>query len=769
MVAHLTSRKFYVQLDAGVTDITQYVLTSPTIEMEWGFSDDNDLEDLIAETGTMRLWLNNQLGYFTPDGPSMLAGWRKGIRFYCELTFEGQTYRRFSGIVGDITFNPIRFGPRVNVIVVDWLDYAARFPLENLGILFDKYGRDVIEDLLSRIDNEPLATQLDRGRSLFPIVYSTIARQTRLYSEVSKVVDSEIGRVYLRKDTANGETLVFEQWGARSGLSTLTKLPVSISEAGFLQKAGSTDYILAAGTTDKIILNLTKNVDSMNNTFLEGGVDIAFGDRVLNRAEVTAYPSRTDTSDVVLFTLQQPLPISSGQVLIIRGNYSNPNGGSRVTADSSQMIAPVANTDYKAWTKKNGTGTDFTASLIVTPTYGTDSFAHIVYNGSGNNGYITTFKCRGRGIYFENEISTIIEDAASIVDHGEQSASLDQRYQRSLEYGEISATTAVALNKEDQADVRSVQYNANLNVDTMLAMLNLDIGDLIPVVSTLGNISGWYFINRVKIDIQEGDIIMVKYWLSLFCAIATGCMSTIAVEFRGEAHQDAVLFQPLPYLQDLDTRTLSVWIRPATDTVNSQPSFIAGIFSDNSAFALYGNNDMSKVRFIQKYEGGVSGQGVWEATNTITDGTLYHILVMKDRSSNNPPIMYINGSLATLTVIQAPSADLTAYTDDGVPFSIGNVKTATIDYGYGFRGKIEDVRMYEGIVSSSTIADIYNSGLPDPTAGRTSNLLFHAIAVKTAKLADYVDQTLTTAMELFDDIFKAVGTIHGAPTGRDAT
>ena len=67
--------------------------------------------------------------------------------------------------------------------------------------------------------------------------------------------------------------------------------------------------------------------------------------------------------------------------------------------------------------------------------------------------------------------------------------------------------------------------------------------------------------------------------------------------------------------------------------------------------------------------------------------------------------------------------------------------------------------------SNSEIAAIYSEAENEETD--KANLVFHAIAVKTSRLDEYIDQTLTSDTELIDNIYGYVGTINDAPIGRD--
>lgn len=257
---------------------------------------------------------------------------------------------------------------------------------------------------------------------------------------------------------------------------------------------------------------------------------------------------------------------------------------------------------------------------------------------------------------------------------------------------------------------------------------------------------------------------MFKWLVKQFWSLSLG-LEPLAVEFAGEPAADAIDFGHLPQLANLSRRMLTAWINPADVASTSQIDVIAGFFSDEAAFALYWNDNDARVHFIQKYSGSGGGQGIWATPiGSVPSGARTLVCVVKDLSSDNPPVIYVNNVVQTLTVIVAPPAGRTAFAEDGVPWMIGNVKTATVDYAYGFGGTITDVRLYESD-QSSQIDALYNGGVPDVSAA-TDGLLFQGPCVRTKDYPLYEDATLTESLRVLDNMFGMVGTPHGSPIGR---
>jgi hypothetical protein len=346
---YLDSVKIYAQLAGTWTDMSTYLIRD--IDAGWVI-DGNGPLDLLAGTGTMDLVLDNQAGNLIPGMPGALAGWNKGIGLRLVVTFEGAPYMRFKGTVESIEPEKGLYGHlRVKVHVVDWMEFAAKHPIINPGILTDQAGGDVVRATLGLMPIQPAATELDGGTSVFPTTFDTVTSTTKAYSEFGKVVLSEPGRIYLKKDRFNGETLVFEGADHRSGWKPLSQIEKIKADSGFLLKQDS-GYLLKEDG-GRIILNQGEEFLASNNML---SIETEFGEQVINRFTVYANPRRKDTAVQVLFQLDQPILIGSGETLDIKGSYADPAGGLQIHANPADMITPVITTDYLVNTQEDGHG-----------------------------------------------------------------------------------------------------------------------------------------------------------------------------------------------------------------------------------------------------------------------------------------------------------------------------------------------------------------------------------------------------------------------------
>ena len=713
--------------------------------------------DLLAETGVMRVVLNNMDQRFDPDSTTALAGWKKGIRMRLELDYEGETYR-YAGTIGDLSV-PLSddLVDKAFVTIVDWMEYAAKHPIANPGILTDQRGDDVIRTVLTLMPIQPAATDLDVGVSVFPTTFDTVTSQTKAYSEFGKVAFSEGGPVYLRKDRTNGETLVFESAGARNGLRALDDLPLSAAESGALLKEDG-GYLLKEDG-GKLLLNQAGTL-TINNDMLDLEAD--YGKRVINYFTVYANPRRLDASAQVLFQLDEPIVIGSGQTVTIKGNFADPAGGFPIAGQG--MIPPVQSTDYTM--VKVVDSSDISSSLVlVSVPYDSDGFTHQVKNNSNFMATITKYNTRGYGIYNYNPIEHAEKDDASIAALGYETETIDQRLQTTLVQGRLYTARIVEYSKTPHTDLEKITLLANQSGSLMMAVLNFGPGNLVRVIHTGRNIDGYFYIQGVTdFKVTPGGLIMCTWILRAAFSLLLG-LSQIAVEFGGYTTEDAINFGYLPHTTNLTRRSFSAWVYPNSESSNQD---IITLWGESAGFLIRLSVSGSTAGHpaLQIRSKMFSNLDLWTADSALTTGQWNHVVVTYDVTSYpSNPILYINGALVAWSS-SSLSGSIPMEDETGIETIIGNENTANVPYfERAFNGKMKDVRIYNRILSAGEVTTLYNSGTPDETLV-TNGMVFQAFCVRTKELGLYEDVTLTEALKVLDNVFGAVGTPHGAPVGR---
>jgi len=739
----------------------------------WGISG-NRPTDRLADVGELTFALDNSAGLYSPGAATALAGWEKGLPVKMVVTFEGEDFVRFRGNITDIQIRPAHKDHRAYVTVSDWLDYAARHPVVNPAVQTSKRADQVITTLLTELEVQPQATSLGTGTETFPTAFDDVKDRTTAYQEFAKLANSELGYIYVTKDRTNGETLVFDGSDVRHGWVTpdtraLTTRTVDPNPGYLLLEDG---FYLLLEDGGKLILD----ADVTNNYTFDGTMDgslifdfdAPYGEHVINRMTVYAYPRRLSASNEILFQLDKEIVLASGGQFLLKGTYADPDGGLPINGQS--MVTPVATTDYTMFDASGGTGNNITGSLGVSISYGADGFSATLTNNSTKTGYINKFNTRGIGIYKYNPISLFESNDTSIDSLGTEAEQLNQKYKTTVYAALVYAKTIVDEFREPRTTLNSISFIANKSSGCMLAFLYNDVGDMIYIDAPEIGIEGNHYIQGVELTIN-GGVAMVKWILIAALSIQAigGGLTAISIE---NGAGDGINYGYLPKTADLTQRSMSVWIYP-TNGNEGVVQTIMGAWGANTLLGYDNSYRMSGSRnnYQIEYQQGWSGNSssiVWNTpNNTFANNNWYHIVITYDGSgTTNDPVIYVNAVSQTLVETSGPPSG-SILSQIGNEFVIGNIHSSGYDYTSPFYGKIFDPRVYNRILSAAEVTTLYNSGTPDETLV-TSGLVFQGFNVRTADLADYTDQTLTSALKVRDNQFGAIGTPAGSPIGRNA-
>jgi hypothetical protein len=339
-----SSYKLYAYISSAWTDITSDAVTD-NISANWGMKGYGE-NYRLAGTGQMTFTLNNTASKYIPGVTGAVTGWTIGVPIKIVLTYDGVDYIRFRGFVSKL--DPVAGAhaneARVKVTVLDWMDYAARYPLVSPAIQLNKTADVALTTILASMPIPPQATDFDTGTQTFQALFDTVTTGTKAYTEFNKLALSELGYIFLKKDATYGETLRFESATYRNGSRTIKQVAVPSCDSGFLlNEDGSyllnedgSRFLLDMGATDVIISNTMLNMS------------VVYGKNIINRATARAHPKKTDTTAVVLFSLDTPIAIAAGETITFKGKYSDPVGGLTVNAISDTMLQPVIDVNFQS-------------------------------------------------------------------------------------------------------------------------------------------------------------------------------------------------------------------------------------------------------------------------------------------------------------------------------------------------------------------------------------------------------------------------------------
>ena len=215
-------------------------------------------------------------------------------------------------------------------------------------------------------------------------------------------------------------------------------------------------------------------------------------------------------------------------------------------------------------------------------------------------------------------------------------------------------------------------------------------------------------------------------------------------------------------------RTLSVMAWTAPDTDGDAGAAIVNKWDGADGWQLKLITGAGPVNFSLRYQW-TGGVGAWTTSTTpvVFDGTFQHLAVTYDAAlTTNDPIFYYNGVSQSLTETNTPA---TAADDDtgGEPcigiLGDGSGTGTTGEYD----GEIDEVMVYNGILTSTQINEIMNNGIngaQGPVIFNASVLTMSAALIGVAKNIDKRPDALTNSLSLQDGV-KEVRRFADALTG----
>ena len=732
-------------------------------------------ENRVAVLGTLNITLNNKSKFFSPMGNdvarglSTLAGFTRGAKIRINGTFRGQTEVIWIGRIMSIDSDDMNWGnEQARLMAVDYMNVPVDFPMKGADIALNKRIDEALTLILARLSLQPEATDFDTGLFTFPAVFDNVQRKTMALSEFTKLANSELGYIYVKQDG----TLVAENTMARHGWRALDQITIPewwivstdiefllLEDGDFLLQEDGYKILLDDGVLDA-------EVTGVPLIFLEAeNYSILMSeDSLLNASIIRAHPVITDTSLKVLYKLGTPLFVPSGQTVQFSAHYTDPNGLSQVSGTNMQAV--TATTDFLANSAADGSGTNYTADVDVFVTYYGDIAFYSIVNNATSGVYMTLLQARGYGIYYANSIESTKEDTDSQDLYGYAPFQLDMKYQKDTYLADMFGLSVIEEYREPKSRITKMKYLANLSKSNMVSFLKLSIGSLLSGYEDRSGLTNNYYITDRAFTIKQGGIINVEYGVKQSDSYLSAGLLPLTVEFGGGVTTDAINYGVIPSAFSNNTgNSISVGAWIYADTLPAATPYYIFAFSANSGgFRVYLDPTSGEVGVYSNLF--ATAAGAWKTTTTtVTAGAWHHILVTLDMSSaSNDPIIYVDGVSRAITETATPSG--AAYSRDGVPIMIGNIKTATEDYDRAFDGKIFDPRVYNRIL---TVAEALLLGFGSPSVISptllTDGLIFQG-------LATYSDRPFTAGTvlastdKLVENILRAVGIPNGSPTIR---
>lgn len=493
-----TSVRIEVRLDGGVTwvEIPDVLINSP-ISIDRGISGTTQ-KDRVSDTGSLSFRLNNAadnsdelLGLYSPNNVNCLEGWRVGIPVRCVITYAGEDYIVFVGVIEAIQPLSGKYRERyVTVNCTDWIEEAANSKIRGLGIQINQRSSSVFSVVAGAVVKPPPGGfNVKPGGDIFEYALDSAHEgEVNALSEFQRIAQSELGRIYVTRD----------------GIATFE---------GRHHRPNVQDLF----------------IEFTDEDFVE--VEAGRGrDEIINHMEVQVHPRRVDASPTtVLFELSGTKEIKRATEVAVTVLFRDPE--SRATrVGGLDMVQPVPVTDYLFNTQKDGLGANITAQLTVTVVYSANGGVATIRNNGPLDGFLTKLQCRGRGVYDYETVLVKSDSEASKQKYGETGDSFDMPYQSNFGVAQDAADFMVQQSKELLTQVRSVVFWGNMSDRLMLAALTGDVSHKISLLETVigsraflltGEDEGQvqeiqavnFFVNSVRLLILERGIIRCSWVL----------------------------------------------------------------------------------------------------------------------------------------------------------------------------------------------------------------------------------------------------------------
>lgn len=543
--------EYEVKIDNAWVSLTADVLQRPSVSLTGVGIISNDPLARVGNISRLEFALNNSetnamqtRGYYSPGGANALRGWRPGLLVRMYFVYDGIYKAAFYGRInadGIKVITGINGRKDMQVTASGWMREADNQSVELIDYAIGKTADEGIELVLGNMTNQPLKRELQIGVASFPTLFDVTYKDTKASGEFAKLVNSEFGYLYVRgdhstQDYVGGEVLVFENRQHRfEQRETVTNIPIHSSFGADFMLLETGDVVLLE-TGDKINLEASEAAVFSHLDFKD--MDVSFGKHLYNRARITSYPRRVDGSPAVLWNLENPILIEANSTKNgLRGSYRDPNGKS-ASVSGINMITPISGTDYAAFANEDGTGTNLTANLSVTVSYGTAEAEYTLQNTGVTDMYVTLLQARGYGVYVYDTASVLYESLPSIQRYGINEISFDLpyvsdasnlfQYSNNIDRILLESGDYILMENDDFIDgddtdgifdvlvydepayyIESMTFVPNKSKRLMKAFMSLEAGDFIKISEGMTEIDTTYtyVINGYDLTVKPGGIV----------------------------------------------------------------------------------------------------------------------------------------------------------------------------------------------------------------------------------------------------------------------
>jgi hypothetical protein len=390
--------------------------------------------------------------------------------------FGSPSYSKFFGVVKQIQPRSGQYRERYSDITcVDAIDFLAAIKPRNLDIQIDATGSQLVRQLVDNATHLVYGDEIsiDETTDVYPFAFDLVRdEKATLLTEITRVVLSERGYFYIARQA--GPLLELGDGGIRF-------------ESRDSRRNSPVNPFILENLTDLVTVHTS--------------------DEVVNRVRSQVHPRRVDDWEdendaVVLYSrgsLTAGQDASAGAQLIeakpgkrvfrFTANYRDPEDTQK-RVGGLDMVYPIALTDFKFTSGRDGTGADLTGNISVLVWFGGTSAIVQVRNQGAVDGYLTFLQLRGRGLYSEEPITAPAETVLSVFTLGPQEIVYDMPYLGDGAVAEEVSEKILTAYENPRTFIKAAEFIANESAEYMNAFLVYDIGDKIPIIEDVHGFTG---------------------------------------------------------------------------------------------------------------------------------------------------------------------------------------------------------------------------------------------------------------------------------------
>lgn len=489
MTEKLTNVFLEFYIDGTWVDYSDYLVD--TIEYSYGISE-SSISSRVSEVGVFKCLLK--------DLDINLVG--REVRFSVE--YMNDVYRKFTGRVyfqkRKVTLDKKSY---LYLEIHDWVEECVSKTF-SIGLQKNKNGEYVIQSVLG--DSRPEFYEFDTTVETYNAVFDLSSNTSKALSELSKVCNSDLGYLFLRHSGRN----LLRFYNRNHKFSVVNQIP---SETGsYIIKDTNDAAITQLVTEDGIPIIADDKFYSVSLQDEAVETEYSLGDRIYTGINFSIMPRKVDNDYVELYILNSPIRLLPGEEksdIVFR--YTDPLQRAKNVA-GTDMIIPVATTDYLLNAAEDGSGADLTSYLQVSIQF-FSTYAVVTFkNNATISGYITKFNLRGKGVYSYDPISKKIVNNELSERYTENILDFTAPYQSDVSVmNTLVARLYTNYCVEPAEKLQYYKYIPNKNLYLMLVYLYIDVGDVINIQED-GD-SHNYVVKFIKVKITKDGFISVEYKL----------------------------------------------------------------------------------------------------------------------------------------------------------------------------------------------------------------------------------------------------------------